>query len=112
MDLSQAKNAVEAMLFAHAEPVEAHRLAEVLEMEPETVERLLVSLQQEYDAQKRGVCLLHLEERWQMATRNDYAACVKAILDKRRNTPLSQAAMVGIFIGSARKHCAVSTTSS
>ncbi len=93
MDLSQAKNAVEAMLFAHAEPVEAQRLAEVLEMEPETVERLLVSLQQEYDAQKRGVRLLHLEERWQMATRNDYAACVKAILDKRRNTPLSQAAM-------------------
>lgn len=93
MELKQAKGALEAMLFAHGEPVEAGQLAEVLELDTETVERLLHSLQDDYEAPDRGLCLLRLEDRWQLSTKTACSACVKAVLDKRRNTPLSQAAM-------------------
>ena len=44
MDLKQTKAAVEAMLFAHAEPVTAERLAGVLGVEEDAVSRLLLSL--------------------------------------------------------------------
>lgn len=93
MDLKQTKAAVEAMLFAHAEPVTAQRLAAVLEVEEDVVFRLLQALRDEYEAEDRGLTLLTLENRWQLATKPACGAYIKAILDTRRNTPLSPAAM-------------------
>lgn len=93
MDLKQYKGAVEAMLFACAEPVSAERMAGVLEIEPEVVERLLASLQDDYDAAGRGIRLYQMEDRWQLGTKNEYGAFVKQILDTRRNVPLTQAAL-------------------
>lgn len=98
MDLKQYKGAVEAMLFAHAEPVPCERLAEVLQIEEPVVERLLLSLKDEYDKTEHGLCLLQLENRWQLATKKDYGEFVKKILDTRRNTPLSNAALETLTI--------------
>ena len=93
MELKECMGAVEAMLFAHAEPVSAGRLAQVLDMDEDTVERVLWALQDEYDRPGRGLQLLRLEDKWQLATKNEWAGPVKKILDTRRNTPLSQAAL-------------------
>lgn len=93
MDLKECKGAIEAMLFAHAEPVTAARLAEVLEIEQPTVERVLLALRDDYSEPGRGLCLLQLEDAWQLATKNQFSQPVKRILDTRRNTPLSQAAL-------------------
>ena len=93
MDLKQTQAAVEAMLFAYAEPVSAARLAEVLEVEEEMVSRLLLSLRDDLDADDRGVSLLQLEDRWQFATKTAYGGYIKTLLDTRRNTPLSPAAL-------------------
>lgn len=93
MELKQYQGALEAMLFAHAEPISSARLAEVLEIEEPVVERLLLNLRGELMEDDRGLTLLHLEDRWQLATKNEYAPYVKRVLDTRRNTPLSQAAL-------------------
>ena len=93
MELKECMGAVEAMLFAHAEPVSAGRLAQALDMDEDTVERVLWALQDEYDRPARGLRLLRLEDKWQLATKNTWAEPVKKILDTRRNTPLSQAAL-------------------
>ena len=93
MELRQLKATVEEMLFAHGEPVSSERLAEVLEMQTEDMERVLLSLSDDYASQDRGICLLHLEDRWQLATKNEYAAPIKTLMDNRRNTPLSSAAL-------------------
>ena len=57
------------------------------------MERVLLSLSDDYASQDRGICLLHLEDRWQLATKNEYAAPIKTLMDNRRNTPLSSAAL-------------------
>ena len=93
MDLKQTKAAVEAMLFAHAEPVTAERLAGVLGVEEDAVSRLLLSLRDDYEAEDRGLVLLQLVEPWQLATKTAYAPYIKDIMDTRRNTPLSPAAL-------------------
>ena len=74
MDLKQTKAAVEAMLFAHAEPVTAERLAGVLGVEEDAVSRLLLSLRDDYEAEDRGLVLLQLEDRWQLATKTALCA--------------------------------------
>lgn len=93
MNLKETRAALEAMLFASGEPVSAARLAEVLCMEEEAVTRLLRSLRDDCEDEARGICLLQLDGGWQLATRDRFAPYVRQLLDKRRSTPLSPAAL-------------------
>lgn len=90
----QQTGALEAMLFAHAEPVEVERLADALRISAAETETLLERLQKRYDEEERGFALLRFgPDRWQMTTRPYYGEMVKRILDTRRNAPLSPAAL-------------------
>lgn len=93
MDLNQAKAALEAVLFAHGEPLTAERIASILEIEEPLVDRLLLALKDECEEAHRGVQLIRLENAWQLATKPDCGEAVKRALDTRRNAPLSQAAL-------------------
>lgn len=94
MNEAQQTGALEAMLFAHAEPVETERLADALRLSAQYTEELLHGLQQRYDEQESGMAILHFEpDRWQMTTRPYYGEVVKRVLDTRRNAPLSPAAL-------------------
>ena len=93
MNERQRLGALEAMLFAHGEPVALDRLADAMHAEPIQVQVLLEKLQREYDERDGGLVLLNFEDRWQMATRPYYGEVVKRILDTRRNAPLSPAAL-------------------
>ena len=94
MNEQQKIGALEAMLFAHADPVEAARLADALRVEPEEALRLLKKLQRKLDKEESGMAILYFDpDRWQMATRPYYGEMVKRILDTRRNAPLSPAAL-------------------
>lgn len=94
MNDAQHTGALEAMLFAHAEPVEIERLADALRLPTVETEELLEQLQRRYDEQESGLALLRFgPDRWQMTTRPYYGEMVKRILDTRRNAPLSPAAL-------------------
>ena len=86
----QELGSLEAMLFAHAEPVETARLTDALRLDADEVTTLLQKLQKRYDEQESGMVILYFEpDRWQMTTRPYYGEMVKRILDTRRNAPLS-----------------------
>ncbi len=94
MTEAQHIGALEAMLFAHAEPVEVERLADAMRLSVAETESLLERLQTRYDEEERGFALLRFgPDRWQMTTRPYYGEMVKRILDTRRNAPLSPAAL-------------------
>lgn len=94
MNETQKLGALEAMLFAHGEPVQLARLADALRTDPEEVTDLLRVLQKRYDETESGFMLLYFApDRWQMSTRPYYGEMVKRILDTRRNAPLSPAAL-------------------
>lgn len=93
MELKECKAALEAILFAYAEPISAARLADTLGVEQPVAEGLLQALCDELAREERGLCLLRLENRWQLSTKPAYGDYIKKALDTRRNTPLSQAAL-------------------
>lgn len=93
MELNEVKAALEAVLFAHAEPLPTARLADILGVEEPLCEKLLVSLRDDCEAQHRGVQLIRMEDAWQLATKESCGELVKKALDTRRNTPLSPAAL-------------------
>ena len=75
MNQKQIRAAVEAMLFAYAEPIGADKLAQALQLPT------------------ASLCLLHLNTHWQLATKTEFAECVRRVLDTRRSIPLGPAAM-------------------
>ncbi len=93
MELKQLQAELEAVLFAHAEPLSAPRLAEILEAEEELIDKLLVALRDSCSEEARGIQLIRLENGWQFATKQRCGDAVKRALDHRRNAPLSPAAL-------------------
>ena len=58
-----------------------------------SVEAALEALRERYTREDSGLCLLHLNTRWQLATKTEWADCVRRVLDSRRAVPLGPAAM-------------------
>ena len=93
MNQKQTLAAVEAMLFACGDPIAADKLAQAVQLPQSTVETALEALHTRYQREDSGLCLLHLNTRWQLATKTQWADCVRRVLDSRRAVPLGPAAM-------------------
>jgi len=98
MNDQQITNATEAILFAVGEPITAEKIANTLEEDLKKVETAILKLMLDYDERLSGICILRMEDRYQLATRPTYIEFVRRALDTRRNTPLSQAAMETLAI--------------
>lgn len=83
---------LEAVLFAVGEPVETDKLTQALELDKLTVESALTALQKKYEDEGSGLCLLKLDDKYQLCTKQEYADNIRAVIEVKKNTPLSQAA--------------------
>ena len=92
MKIKELIAAAEAILFACGEPLEIDRLAEALELDEEYTEKILEKLQADYDERESGLCVLRMENKYQLCTRVQYADIVRQVLEVKKNTPLSTAA--------------------
>lgn len=92
MKASKLQAAIEAILFASGEPVELERIAEALEIEPDVCEQIILNLSAKLDEQNSGICVLKLDNMYQLSSRTEYAEVIRDVLELRKNTPLSQAA--------------------
>lgn len=84
---------MEAILFASGDAVSADKFSQALDIDIGTAEKLLADLANKYNSEKRGIKIVKLENSYQMCSEPKYAEYVRAVLEIRRNTPLSQAAM-------------------
>ena len=87
------KAAVEAILFASGSPVEPERIAEATELKPSQAEKLILELMDDYEKQERGITIIKLNKSYQMVSAKKFAPEIRKVMDLRRNTPLSQAAL-------------------
>ncbi|MCI5728878.1 MAG: SMC-Scp complex subunit ScpB [Clostridia bacterium] len=93
MKIREMQSKMEAILFAAGEPMEIGKLGQVLELDLETVEKILRLLADRYGEEESGLCLLRLDDSVQISIRPQWSSLVRSALDMRRNVPLSQAAM-------------------
>lgn len=93
MEKQEIKAAIEAVLFAAGTPVEADRLANALETQLKTVKEAADELITEYNASERGLTIIKLNGSYQMCNKKEYGEYIRRVMDLRRNTPLSQAAL-------------------
>lgn len=88
----QLQAIVEAILFASGEPLELQRISQALDIEDELTEQILLNLSASLDERDSGICLLNLDGKYQLTTRNLYGDYIRKVLEVKRNAPLSQAA--------------------
>lgn len=83
---------LEAMLFASGDPIDASKLAEVLDIDIETVTKMLGYLGASYDERQAGLMLIRVDNKYQICTREEHNEEVRKLLEIKKNTPLSNAA--------------------
>ena len=92
MNMKELQNTLEAILFAVGEPVELQKLSQILETDELLLSQVLENLRALYDERDGGLCILKLDDKYQLCTKKQYADAVRRVLESKRNTPLSQAA--------------------
>ncbi|WP_293972944.1 SMC-Scp complex subunit ScpB [uncultured Ruminococcus sp.] len=87
------KAAIEAILFANGSSVETKRIAQALEITESQAEEHISALIDDYNSANRGITIIKLDDAYQMVSCKEYAPQIRTVMDLRRNTPLSQAAL-------------------
>ncbi len=98
MSLDRKEKQILAILFASGEPVEGERLAEVLEIDPEVIGRVLEHIRDHLEEEDSPFDVIRLGASYQMCTRGQYAPVIQQTLEIKRNMPLSQAAMEALAV--------------
>ncbi len=93
MAVENIKAAIEAILFASGSSVEVSRISNALELSENQVEEQISALINDYNSANRGITILKLKDSYQMVSCKEYAPQIRTVMDLRRNTPLSQAAL-------------------
>ena len=92
MKVQQLQAAAEAILFSAGEPLELVRIAEALELDEEYTVKILEKLGAELDERESGLCLVRMEDRYQLCTRTQFSDVIRGVLEVKKNAPLSSAA--------------------
>lgn len=83
---------LEAVLFATGDAIEIEKLSSALQEDETILRNALSVLSEKYNSDESGLCLLKLEDKYQLCTKKQYADSIRAVIEAKKNTPLSQAA--------------------
>lgn len=89
MEFEQLQRAIEAILFAAGERMEVSRLSEVLEADPDEIEKAADAMADAFAFQRRGIRILKLEKGYQMVSSGEMADFVTKALETRKPPKLS-----------------------
>lgn len=93
MKINEGVSVIEAILFAHGEPIEAEKLSAAAGIEHETLVKLIQLLMDRYESTESALTVLRLGTCYQLAAKADYIEYIRAAMETKKNTPLSPAAM-------------------
>ena len=98
MEREQLERAIEAILFAAGERVEAARLAWVLETDEKDILQIADSLVSKYAYERRGMRIIRLEKGYQMVSSGEMADYVTKALETRKPPKLSASQLEALTI--------------
>lgn len=93
MAVENISAAIEAILFANGASVDKSRIAQALEISEKKVDEHISALINDYTQANRGITIIRMDDSYQMVSCKEYAPQIRTVMDLRRNTPLSQAAL-------------------
>lgn len=98
MEIEKIKSIIEAILFAAGRQVNIKELMMALELPKEDLENIIVSMQEDYKSQSRGIEIIKVEDSYQLCTKKELYEYIYPILDKRSKPNLSNASLETLAI--------------
>ncbi|MBQ3136130.1 MAG: SMC-Scp complex subunit ScpB [Clostridia bacterium] len=83
---------LEAVLFATAEPTEISKISQAFGTDEIIIEEAMTVLKTKYNKEDSGICLLKLDDKYQLCSKKEYADSIRKVIEVKKNSPLSPAA--------------------
>lgn len=96
--MKEQEAAVEAILFACGESVEAEKLAKALEMDTESTQKLVRGMMERYEQEERGIHIVELDGAFQMCTRPEMFDYLVRIAKQPRKAVLTDVVLETLSI--------------
>ena len=93
MDNEKIKGIIEGILFASARNVKMRELMMILDLDADTINKLILEMQDDYKNENRGIEIVKVGDGFELASKKEYYEYLYSILDKRMKPQLSNAAM-------------------
>ena len=97
-DLSTLRAAAEAVLFTMGDSVDLDTMAAALTLKKDDAKTVLESLAQEYEQEGRGIRIVRLEDRWQLATKKELYPVLIRLVRQPQKISLSDVMMETLSI--------------
>ena len=89
-DKKKIKGIIEAILFTMGRAVPLEQLTAVLEMDREPLRELLLEMKEEYNKEEaRGICLIELDDSWQICTKIETYDYVRKLVSQPKKRSLT-----------------------
>lgn len=98
MEIEKLKSIIEAILFAAGRQVSIKELMITLEISKDDLENIIVSMQEDYKIQNRGIEIIKIDDEYQLCTKKELYEYIYPILDKRSKPNLSNASLETVAI--------------
>ena len=98
MEIEKIKSIIEAILIEACRQVNIKELMMALELPKEDLENIIVSMQEDYKIQSRGIEIIKVEDSYQLCTKKELYEYIYPILDKRSKPNLSNASLETLAI--------------
>ena len=98
MEDEKLQGAVEAILFAMGGAVELKKIAAAIGKTPEETKKILEQYQTRCSREDRGICLIELEDSYQLCTKKEFYSCLTAILSQPKKAALTDVMMETLAI--------------
>ena len=97
-NISNMEAVVEAVLFTMGTSVETSRLAAAIEQDEQTTRRLVRNMMDKYNAKDRGICIIELEDSFQMCTKKEYYDNLIRVVSQPKKHTLTDSALETLSI--------------
>lgn len=98
MEYKKIEAIIEAILFASGDEVSSDSLCKILQLDKKTLYKVINNMIDKYNAEKRGIQIIQIEDSFQMCTSPDYYDYIKQLREPRHKSGLSQAALETLAI--------------
>ncbi len=98
MERKKLEAAVEAILFASGESVDAAKLAKAIEQDVETTRKLVRAMMDRYEAEDRGIRIVELDGSFQMCTKPEMFDYLVRIAKQPRKAELTDVVLETLSI--------------
>ena len=89
-DKKKIKGIIEAILFTMGRSVPLEQLMNVLEMDREPLREILLEMKEQYaKEEERGICLIELDDSWQICTKIETYDYVRKLVSQPKKRSLT-----------------------